>query len=399
MQHIRVGMVTSSFPLERHSTSGVFILRLIQNLPPNIITTVVTPASNGNLDCTMPNGVTISPFRYAPRRWQILAHKPGGIPAALGHKKLLYFLLPFFILSAIVTCLFVSRKIDLFHANWSINGVIAGIAAKIARIPLVTTLRGSDVNRAETSLLYRLLLRACIRLSDRIVTVSDALNSAVQEQFPDLSNVRLLTICNGVDQAFLNIPFRDTSTNNYKLRLITIGNLTRNKGVDQIISALSQLDKERYTLKIIGDGPEKLSLEALASSLGLINQVIFSGSVPPDEIPNHLAGCDIFILASHSEGRANVVLEAMAAGLPVVVTSIAGMEEIVKDGETGLLFPNNDIKTLVFNLVRLDLDPELRQRLGRAGREFVRAKRLAWQITAEAYASLYKNLVRHHKMH
>ena len=101
----------------------------------------------------------------------------------------------------------------------------------------------------------------------------------------------------------------------------------------------------------------------------------------------------VFVLASHSEGRPNVILEAMAAALPVVASDIPGVNELVEHGHTGLLFRPGVIEELTQHLLALARDAMLRDRLGRAGRGSILQRQLRWRATAEQYDRLYTTLM------
>jgi glycosyltransferase involved in cell wall biosynthesis len=118
-----------------------------------------------------------------------------------------------------------------------------------------------------------------------------------------------------------------------------------------------------YRAAIVGDGPERAALEAAAATA----QVELLGE--RGDVPEQLAASDVFVLSSRSEGMPMSILEAMAAGLPVVASAVGGIPEIVRDGETGLLVPPGDADALAAALGRLLDDDGLRRRLGAAGRE------------------------------
>lgn len=121
--------------------------------------------------------------------------------AALSRNRLLLLLLPSFLCSNLLVCCYAARKMDILHANWSINGVIAGIVGLILGKPVLTTLRGSDVNLMETSALMRRLVHFCLRFSNVVVTVSPSLQQKLTERFPQY-RAKIGVICNGIDQAF-----------------------------------------------------------------------------------------------------------------------------------------------------------------------------------------------------
>jgi glycosyltransferase involved in cell wall biosynthesis len=117
---------------------------------------------------------------------------------------------------------------------------------------------------------------------------------------------------------------------------------------------------------IVGDGPDRAQVEAEIRRLGLAERVELAGE--RDDVPQLLAASDVFVLASRSEGLPVSVLEAMAAELPVAASAVGGLAELVDDGETGILVPAGDEVALAEALRRLVADPELRRKLGAAGR-------------------------------
>jgi len=383
---MKVAVLTTSFPLTPDSMSGIFIYRLMAHLPREIQTTILTPSAKKSPAPNTPL-FKLKCFRYAPSPWQILAHGPGGINAALKRNKLLYLLLPLFLVSMFSACVRLARKNDLLHANWSINGVIAGLAGKITHTPVITTLRGSDVNNIHASKTYRALLRLCLSLSRYTVTVSEAILQLVASEFPQYAN-RLIFIPNGVENTFLDIETRNPDGH---IRLLYVGSLVPGKGIDQILYALKQLeDLHNVSLSVVGDGPERSALELLTNTLGLSSQVRFHGFVPPHQIETYYQQTDIVILASFSEGRPNMVLEAMAAGLAVIASKIAGVEELINHGQTGILFTPGNVDELAQAIRVLSTDALLRKDLGGAAKNYIVENKLTWEETGHNYAGLYK---------
>lgn len=391
---MHVAIVTTSYPLSPGSTSGIFVSRLVRQLPATIRKTVITPCPDHAATARDEQDIRIQCFRYAPTAWQRLAHRPGGIPAAFHNCRWLLLLLPGMLLAMLIACIRTGRKSDLIHANWSLNGFIAGIAGKLTATPVMTTLRGSDVERLEQSRLQRLVLYACLRLNHRIVTVSEAIRDDVCRRYPRF-RARITSIPNGVGNDFLDIPLdRPRETDSF--RITAIGNLSANKRIDTIIRAASRSACSRMLrLNIVGSGPEFDSLRTCARDATANGvEVEFSGSITPDGIPAVLAATDVFVLASRSEGRPNVVLEAMAAGLPVLAADIAGVRELIRHEETGLLFAGGDEHALAAQLDRLLNDVTLRQRLGRAARAFIHDNALTWEQCAASYTALYHECTR-----
>lgn len=397
-KHIKVAILTTSYPLRENSASGIFVKRLVKNLPSWVEARVITPCSSQELELNVSNNHQIQCFRYAPRSWQILAHESGGIPVALQNRKFLILLLPVFIASMFIECLKISKSCDVIHANWSINGLIAGLAGIIMRTPVVTTLRGEDITKSERSKLFKIILRLCLATNKKIISVSEAINNQLTENFPNHLN-KLVFLPNGVDSNFLeavNLCGQDGDKDENTLEILTVGSLIPRKGVKDIINALSKIKEteSNFRLSIIGTGVEKKHLEEIVNSLGLSKHVKFLGNVSPQEMPDYYMQADVFILASYSEGRPNVILESFAAGVPVIASKIDGVTELVEEKITGLLFLPGDSKQLATKIKLLKKNKELRSDLAKRGRELILDKELLWPKIGIRYAGIYESVRR-----
>ena len=391
---LKIMMLTSSFPLSKQNTSGIFILRLVEQLANHNDITVMTPCPAERIKPEVDRRFIIKCFRYAPRSLQILAHRPGGIPASIKKNSWLYLLVPFFMISMASASLRTALGVDLIHANWSANGFIACIAGRIARKPVVTTLRGADVNRASHSPVDRFFLKRCLKFSDSIITVSDAIRKIIKNKYPQWSD-KVVTIPNGVDNKFIGIGAdRDYKTSD-RIRFVTIGSLIPRKRIETILYALSRIKTlDGIELSVIGDGPEEQFLKELTLDLDLAGCVEFLGPISHAKVPGHLQYSDGFILSSTSEGRPNALLEAMASGVPVIASNIAGVRELIEDGKTGLLFDVDHPEQLAKQLELLIKDSNARCALGQGGRNFIIENDLTWNNTAARYSSIYKEVMR-----
>ena len=153
-------------------------------------------------------------------------------------------------------------------------------------------------------------------------------------------------------------------------RLLFVGRLAGVKGVPLLLQAVAGL-RDRYPalrLTLIGDGPERVMLQAQAATLGIDDIVSFAGYRNQDEVAQALGETDVFVLPSFAEGVPVVLMEAMAARVPVVTTRIAGVPELVEDGVSGLLVPPGDVQALTDALEALLNDPARRLAMGAAGR-------------------------------
>ncbi len=381
---LRVTVVTTGFP----PLSGIFVGNMVDHLPPDILVRVLTPCARQDVRWHEGERVRVLCFRYGPRRWQTLAYQPGGLPVVLKRGGWLPVVLVLFLPALFFSVLRASRQADLIHANWSALGAIAGLAGLLTQTPVVTTLRGADVTLAQDSLLWRVLLRTCRLLSRRLVTVGEGLRDQTAELLGVLP-ATISVIPNGVARAFFEVP---SVAPVRPLRLVSVGLLIPRKGIDTILAGLALLDPAlEIELTLVGDGYERARLQAIAAQPQLAARVHFAGALEPPEIPAVLARHEVLVLASHSEGRPNVLVEAMAAGRAVVASNIPGVAEIARDGHNALLFPPGDSEALAALLRRLVDEPELVRRLGEAGRATVAG--LTWERTGERYADLYREVV------
>ena len=388
MKH--VGILTTSFPTRRNPGSGIFVSRLVDGLARTVPVTVITPDADGD-DAFNDTAYPVKRFRYAPRRLQLISHQPGGIPVTLRQHRWLYLLLPALLGAMFLACFRLARRSDLIHANWAACGAIAGLAGHLAGTPVITTLRGSDVIRIGGSTIDRMLLAICLRTNAAVVCVSEAIRDAVADMYPAYRE-RLSCIPNGVGDDFLNVEHRAAPASRF--RFMIIGSLIPRKAIALAIKAFAEAAKQDSELVVIGDGPERARLAELVQTLGLAGKVFLTGHISPDHIPAELARADALLLTSTSEGRPNVILEAMAAGLPVVATRIEGVTELVIDGETGLLFDSGSRGQLIECMRRLTDDPALCLRLGKAARQSVQEKGFTWAKATQSYLKLYYSIAR-----
>lgn len=161
--------------------------------------------------------------------------------------------------------------------------------------------------------------------------------------------------------------------------LVSVGRLEENKGMDTVLHATKALRDEGIRLQygVVGDGPDRTKLVNLASQLGLNGHVQFRGWLPHGAAVRQVAECDVFVLpclttgSGQHEGIPNAIKEAMALGKPVVSTFHSGIPELVEDGVSGFLVPERDVVGLANRLKQLLANPDLRHRMGDAGRRHV----------------------------
>ena len=274
------------------------------------------------------------------------------------------------------------KRPALVHAHFAPDGAVAMHIATRLRVPLVVSVHGSDVTMSDAHVLrhsytnHRLYLLRRRRLAGaaaRVVVQSDFLRSVMvhRHAFPEhrIALVRL-----GVDLDRL----RPVAGRTERGSVLYVGRLTERKGLRYLIHALrlvrTRLGHARLT--VIGDGPMRANLEALAAEV-LGDGFVFLGAQPERVVREQLERADVFCMPSITmpsgevETLGVVFLEAMAMMVPVVSCRSGGIPEVVVHGSTGLLADERDVDGLARHLTALLDDRELRDRMGRAGRDRV----------------------------
>jgi glycogen synthase len=148
--------------------------------------------------------------------------------------------------------------------------------------------------------------------------------------------------------------------------------------------------QEPAALVVVGDGPDRDRVHRLAVGSSAADRITLTGFVEHTAVPGILASLDVLVLPSAYEEMGSVLVEAMAAGVPVVASAVGGIPEVVRDGETGLLVPPGDVTTLAAVLDRLAADPDLRARLAAGAR--ARSAAYGWPKLADRVADVYADL-------
>jgi len=270
-------------------------------------------------------------------------------------------------------------------------GVVAMIAKMFYKIPYVVSLRGGDVpgfRPYDFGTYHKIiapLLRRVWKNAASIVANSTGLRTLAmkfERHYP------IMIIPNGVDVDRFVAPVE----RRWDLpRLLFVGRVVHQKGLDLLFPALGKLTDLPWELTIVGDGPEHAALQELAAKLSIAERVHFVGWQRGADLECHYNESNLLVLPSRHEGMPNVVLEAMASGLPVLATRIAGSEELVLPGRTGELVDPESESALEEKLRPLLADPGLRKRLGAAGRQRV-VDGFTWTGVARQYLHLLQSL-------
>jgi glycosyltransferase involved in cell wall biosynthesis len=262
-------------------------------------------------------------------------------------------------------------------------------AARIAGVPVIGSHR--QLGDLLTSAQFK-AQRWAFRFCSRVVCNSRA--AAVSLLSAGLPEEKLEIIPNGLtEEAFIEYPPAIPR----KPGVVRVGMIARMnntvKNHPAFLRAAAKLSKQYPIIEfvLLGDGPLRPGLEAMAAELGITEKVFFAGE--RHDISAMLASLDISVLISSSESLSNVILESMAAGVPVVATDVGGNPELVKDGETGLLVPPGDEEKLVEALARLVRDPILRTQYARQSKEFARSQFHIGQVSRR-FEQLYLAVIK-----
>ncbi len=279
---------------------------------------------------------------------------------------------------------------DIVHLNSSKAGILGRIAAALARVPVrIFTAHGWAFKGGHgwASAMYLWADRLVEPLTTTTICVSDTeLRAGLAAR--TCRSARTVVILNAVD---VGPPPRDGRPAREPVEVVSVGRLAEPKDFATLVEAVGRVRPGSVRLQIIGDGPHRAALEGQIARLDLADAVELVGEI--DDVPARLRDADVFVLASRSEGMPISVLEAMAAGLPVVASDVGGIHEAVEDGITGILVPPGSVAELGAALDRLAADASLRERLGRAGRERAE-ERFGLAMWREEHVALYRRLLR-----
>lgn len=282
------------------------------------------------------------------------------------------------------------------HNRFFFTSLAAAVWKLVSRtdVPLVTTFHLGPIDDVGGAAGYiarlyeQLAGRLLLRMSDTVIAVSNAVAAHVQT----LGSVSTIprVVPNGVDpQKF--VP-DTTDPNNRGKQILFVGRLVRNKGPQVLIEALPQVLNAHpdATVEIVGTGPMADELKTRTEELGVDHAVHFQGYV--DSVAEAMRDSDVFCRPSFSEGMPLTLLEAMASGLPAIVTPVAGVSEVVTDSETGILVDRDNPQELAVALINILNNPDLAAKIGRQARAHV-IENYEWKQRTKQILDIYEEIV------
>jgi glycosyltransferase involved in cell wall biosynthesis len=402
-------MLTSSYPKYPGDVTAPFIEEIAQNTRKlGHEVTVLMPYHPDLKRQPVENGVKLCNFRYIPfKNWNIWGYA-ASMEGDVKIRKLVYLLAPFVMLSSLWHMLKLTRRerFAIIQAHWVIpNAPVAVLVGRLRKIPVVISLHGSDVYIAEKLKPVGWVARWAFKRTAGVTASSGDLLERAQKLGAPTESKSAAVIPYGADPQTFRAPDEPRSHIRQKLGfrpeeqiLFCIGRLVYKKGFEYAIRALPMVLKKFPSARLViaGQGDLRHELEKVADESGVAEQVHFAGSVAHHKVPEYLAACDLFLLPSvvdakgNVDGLPNTLMEALAAGVPVIATNIGGVPLAVSDGVNGRLVPQKDPAALAEAICELLERPETRAEYGAAGRERV-LNELNWTNIAQRYQQIFFN--------
>lgn len=290
------------------------------------------------------------------------------------------------------------QRLDLMHVHYAVPNAVSAILAReiVAplRLPVVTTLHGTDVTLVGNDPSYLETTRWAVLASDGVTAVSSWLRRSTQEQL-GVADKAIEVIPNFVDPArFERVrggPGARRWAKEGEKILVHVSNFRPVKRVMDVVEVFLRVRRALpVRLLLVGDGPERAKVEQRCREEKCCDVVTFLGNLQPVE--EVLAGADLFLLPSENESFGLAALEALACEVPVVATRVGGIPEVVEDGSTGLLFALGDVDAMAAGAIGLLSDPARHAELAHRAR-LDAVERFSESAIVERYRALYERVL------
>lgn len=363
---VRVAMLATTLPAEPGDGTPEFVLSMAQHLPGADVA-LLAPRSRGCDRHQQFGSVEVERFAYAPSGSERLADE--AILPTLENDPLTWLQVPGLLIAMWRSAArrLRSGDIDVIVAHWIIpGGLIARTVGRRHGVPYVVVAHGADAY-ALNGRLTRWLKRVVLRDAAGVHAVSSEIGRRLDDLVPGCVSM--------IEPVGVEIPAPPASSSTRDVdRLLFVGRLAEKKGADVLLEALAKVPGS-WTVDIVGDGPDRRSLEALSARLDLADRVRFLGALPHGEVEEALRTAALVVVPSRTardgdrDGTPVVVMEAMVAGAPIVASSLGGIAEVLTHGDTALLVPEADPGALADAITAALADPRAASdRAGRARR-------------------------------
>lgn len=286
------------------------------------------------------------------------------------------------------------ERFDVVHIQSPTDPGLPLIASKAMRTPKVGTHHSFRDNHRFSDTVFTLargVFDDAVRKVQRHIAVSPSAEAVVHRYYPELP---VTIIPNGIDTDRFSLSVQPWERNDDAVDILFVGRMDPRKGAKYLFAALPYLEQRipNYRVTVVGTGWMQKYYDAQIP-LTLRHRVVFKGYASPDDLPRYYKSADVYCSpATGNESFGIVLLEAMACGTPVVASDIDGYRWVVTPGKEGLLVPPRSPRHLAEALATVALDPDLRQRMGAAGRQ--RAEQYAWPRIADQLEPVYEEVRR-----
>lgn len=395
----RLLVLTSTLPRWDGDPEPRFVLDLASALPDRFEPVILAPQAPGAAARERIDGVEIRRYRYAPLRgWETLA-TPGAIMPNLRARPWLLLIVPLFIIGQLVAVVSTLRReaFDAVHCHWLIpQGLVLALARLFVRVPpMLTTCHGADAFTLDGRFMRHLKSRI-LRRSNAISVVSREIAGHL-EHGHGIDGRRLHHMPMGVDLERFTVA--GPTERESEPTILFAGRLATKKGVAILLQAFAdpRLEQRSARLKVVGNGPLGAELRRLAAELRLGERVGFVPALSHPELTRAMAHahlfCAPFIVSPDGdrEGTPTILLEAAAAGLPIVTSDVGGCRDIIEHGTSGWLLPPGSPDALADALVEALDQPPKAAAMAEVARRSV--ERFAWPRVAARHADLFDAII------
>ncbi|HJR17108.1 MAG TPA: glycosyltransferase [Gemmatimonadales bacterium] len=368
-RRLRILTVTHNYPRFTGDPAGAFVARLARGAAARgHDVEVIAPHAPGTTLHQHEENLRLYRFRYGPDLLERVAYT-GNLHQRTLRSPLAALAFPAFLLAFARAVRGAAARFrpDVIHAHWWLP---SGWFVSFGATPYLMTCHGSDVRLLERGSVIRRVALPVFRKAARITAVSRFLADDIRRLLPALAaeiQVTPMPVDVATFSAGRLVP------KHVPPRILYAGNLVASKGVDVLLRAIAELNRSGVPceLKILGEGPERPHLQALARQLGVMDRVVWAPFVPQSRMAAEYGASVVTVLPSRgrAEGLGLTLVEALVAGSAVVGTAAGGIPEVVIHEQTGLIAKDGDPKDLAAQLQRLLTDIPLRDRLSAQGRE------------------------------
>ncbi len=364
---MKVAFLTTSFPEKGHESRGPFIKHLYDHLIREKV----------HIELVLPKG------------YHSLKDQGGIFPALKGNiiNKILFCAYTFHFLTLIPLK---ARTTDIIHANWSYTAFLALITKPLHRKKILLTERGPEIVYTKNPIIKH-VVRFVYTHVDTLVTISSSIAADITSIY-HIKNV--LVIPNGVDRNSFpegkeqlrkkfNIPLN-------QFVFLSAGRLIKRKAIDQLLPIFKEISTG--DLYIVGDGPERASLERLAQSLDITSRVHFVGEILPADVFQWMHAADVFVFPSSMETGGNVLLEAVASGLPIITTNVGWAHDVVLPGKNGFIVHPYDSLAFTQAMQTFLKNKTLQKKFSNASIHMIK-NNFKWEQCAKNYIKAYTTLL------